>query len=266
MPTKHKHHKRRHTKKSKAPRPATPKAITAASAAEFGVPFWLLWGIAGAESTWGRGGTNLFGLLDAAEGANISDWRSASHQAAKTLRGLHDSYGSWPAAVEHYSGNSYTIGHPKELAGDEGVTPRNSQAVQERVLADIETPLGTIPLPGPNLNFNSPFGPLSPLNALPNIGPSIPGIPGLGTTGGTGGLGGLIQFPEQFLQAAAASTALLSMLTDVNFWIRVGEAIGALILIYMGLHALTGQGPSASGAVETGKKIAATAAEAGAAA
>lgn len=98
-----------------------PKQITERAAAKYGVPFWLLWGIAGAESTWGQGGTNLFGLLDAAEGANISDWTSASNQAAKTLAGLAKQYGSWGAAVQHYSGYSYDISHPRQLAAEKGV-------------------------------------------------------------------------------------------------------------------------------------------------
>jgi hypothetical protein len=60
----------------------------------------------------------------------------------------------------------------------------------------------------------------------------------------------LLSFPAELLQAATASTAFLSMLTDVKFWIRVGEAVAALILIYMGLHALTGQGPTPSSVVQ----------------
>lgn len=99
----------------------SPKQITERAAAKYGVPFWLLWGIAGAESTWGEGGTNLFGLLDAAEGANVSDWNSAANQAAKTLAGLAKQYGSWGQAVQHYSGYSYDISHPRELAAEKGV-------------------------------------------------------------------------------------------------------------------------------------------------
>lgn len=99
---------------------AAHKLATARAAARYHVPFWLLWGTAGAESTWGEGGTNLFGLLAAAEGANISNWESAANQAAKTYAGLIRSYGSIAAAVPHYSGNSYTVAHVKQLAGERG--------------------------------------------------------------------------------------------------------------------------------------------------
>jgi hypothetical protein len=229
-------HKRRHSTRPRS-RHISGKAYTAAAAAEYGVPFWLLWGIAGAESTWGRGGTNLFGLLAAAEGVNTGSWPAASKQAAKTLRGLHDQYGSWSLAVSHYSGNSYTIGHPKELAKQEGVTPSNSTAVQKRIFADIELPLlPDVPFPGPDVH-------------IPSI-PGMPHVPGIPTVPedipGTKGFGDLFSFPGELLQASTAVTALFSMLTDVNFWIRAGTAIGSLILIYLGLHSLTGQGPSVS--------------------
>lgn len=89
--------------------------IVAASAAKYGVPFWIEWGIAGAESTWGKGGSNLFGLLAAAEGANISNWKSASEQSARTMARLHREDGTWEAAMRAYSGGEYGLQHVKEL-------------------------------------------------------------------------------------------------------------------------------------------------------
>jgi len=74
-----------------------------------------MWGIAGAESTWGRGGDNIFGLLDAAGDADTSDWEESSMQAAYTMSGLKKAYGSWGAAMRHYSGFNYGLNHVKEL-------------------------------------------------------------------------------------------------------------------------------------------------------
>lgn len=254
MAVKHKK-QHRHTRPKRAKK-LTPKALTAAAAVEYGVPFWLLWGIAGAESTWGRGGTNLFGLLDAAEGANISDWRSSSRQAAKTLAGLKRQYGTWSAAVEHYSGNSYTISHPKELAGQEGVTPANSNAVAGRQL----TGLGEDLLPGTAGKVAENL--LNPLHLQPFggdgnkpghlDGPQLNPFVDPSEKSGSG----LFAFPEELIQAGSAITAFLSMLTDINFWIRVGLAVGAFILIYMGLHSLTGQGPGVSSGTQLATAVA----------
>lgn len=88
----------------------------------YNVPYWLLWGIAGAESSWGRKGNNLFGLKSAAEGANVSDWKQASNQAAYTLQQLYKQYHNWDQAVKHYSGYAYGVSWPKQLAKEQGLT------------------------------------------------------------------------------------------------------------------------------------------------
>lgn len=227
---------RQHTRARQGTKPHfTPKQYTAAAAAKYHVPFWLLWGIAGAESTWKQNGTNIFGLLDAAEGVNVSSWRAASLQAAKTLRGLKNQYGTWAAAVEHYSGGSYTISHPKQLAAQKGVTTRTTS---KTVLADIKTPLGTIPFPGPTVDFTNPFGPLSPIHPG-DLGGLIPGeIPGV-----SGG-GSLLSFPTEIVESFQQFTRLSELVTSPQFWIRVGEAIAGMILVYMALKSLTGTGVS----------------------
>lgn len=224
----------RHTGAVEAPH--TPKQFTAVAAAKYHVPFWLLWGIAGAESTWGAGGTNLFGLLDAAEGVDVSNWQAASMQSAKTLAGLRKQWGSWGAAVQHYSGNSYTIAHPKELAASKGVTPRNSNTQAETILTDIKTPFGTVPFPGPTLDFTNPLGPLNPIN------PTELGIPDIQNPLGAGSGGSLISWPGEILEAAQSVTGLFTLLQKPEFWIRAGEAIGGAILVYMALKNLTGTG------------------------
>jgi len=79
------------------------------------VSFWIMWGIAGAESGWGSGGSNLFGLLDGAGGVDIGSWKYASLQATKLMRSLHDETGSWEGAMLHYSGYNYGLSHVRYM-------------------------------------------------------------------------------------------------------------------------------------------------------
>lgn len=241
-----KKHQARATKHHHAATPAkSHAAIIAEEARRYHVPAWVLWGVYGIETSFGGNvavssagaeGAFQFEPATAAEyGVDTSNFRSSANGAARYLRDLHKTYGSWNVALEHYSGGGYGVAQVKETAETKNV--------------DLETPLGTVPFPGPNLNFNSPFGPLSPLNHLPDIGPSIPGIPGAGSEhsgDGKGGFGELFEVPGELLQAANATTSFLTMLTSVDFWIRAGLALGAFILIYIGLHSLTGAGPGSA--------------------
>lgn len=240
----------------KEPKHLTPKQSTALSAKEYGVPFWILWGIAGAESTWGQGGDNLFGLLDAAEGVNVSDWRAASKQAAKTLAGLKKQYGGWAQAIEHYSGYSYNIQHPKELAADKGVTPQNSEQVQNGTLenVDFSVPgIGNVPFPDLGNIFGSP-GEFGGEHSYEFGGP---GTGPLGHEAGKPLQGGLEIFPGGIIQAFEDFDAIAKLLVDPQFWLRVGEAVGGIVLLYMALKALTGTDIPGAGTAKSYAKAAA---------
>lgn len=270
-------HKKAVKAKAKLPKALTPKQQTAVSAKKYGIPFWALWGIAGAESTWGEGGTNLFGLLDAAEGANVSNWKEASEQSAKTLAGLKKQYGNLSQAISHYSGYEYNASHPKQLAAESGVTPANENRVVKRELSHVKGE--TIPadfglkdvLPGglglslaEALGYNGPdpggfleetlgkeyqelgkgnlggaAEQVNPLNVLPEAGKS------------------LINFPSQITNAFTDFDAVAKLLTSPEFWIRVGEAIGGILLLYMALKALTGASVPGEGAAKGAAKAAA---------
>lgn len=233
--------KKKHPKHEKPTGPLSPKQQTALSAKKFGVPFWILWGIAGAESTWGTNGTNIFGLLDAAEGANVSNWKSASEQAAKTLKGLKKQYGGWPGAIEHYSGYSYNIKRPKELAKQKGVTPQNSTEVQNGVLKNVgfQIPGTGIEIPGLGEIFGSPgeFGGEHSYE---------PGGPGTGPLGHESlkPLGEASIIPEGITQAFKDFDAVAKLITDPKFWLRVAEALAGMIVLYMALKSITGTGVS----------------------
>jgi NlpC/P60 family len=93
--------------------------IVDSMAARFHVPAWILEGIYGAESSFGTNGEYLFGGIDLPHG-NTPNLALAAREAAKALAGLKATYGSWAAAVEHYSGGEYGLAHVKELAATKG--------------------------------------------------------------------------------------------------------------------------------------------------
>lgn len=219
--------------------PLTPKQMTAAAAAKWHVPYWLLWGVKVAEtgstgtgigqvsSTGAQGPFQFEPETAAAYGVNVNNFQSSADGAAHYLHDLKKEHGTWDAALRAYSGGGYGVAHVKAGAKGAGLTPANSQQKAGAELVDLEAPGGiNIPFPGPNV-------PVTPFQGLGGVG------------------GGILSSPEELLQAADSARNLFEMLTDVHFWIRVGEAIAALILIYMGLHSLTGQGPSPSGAAKT---------------
>lgn len=90
--------------------------------------------------------------------------------------------------------------------------------------------------------------------------PGIPGFPGSGSTGG--GLntaGGGISTPN--LGGLAAVGDFFNRLTQANTWLRVGEVVAGLLLVYIGLNATmrgTAVGNAVEGAKNTAKKTATT--------
>lgn len=210
----------------------------------YGLPGWLGWGTMGAESTYGTNGSYAFGGIDLPNSGGNS-WVIEAQESAKAYAGLKKQYGSLPVAVEHYSGNSYQIGHVEELArggasqGRETGTvqtatdPKTGQTVYVGFFGHL---LESIPGVGPTFKFGHQAGEALGVEPLKPVEESL-----------SDPLGGL----QSIEQAGSAVTAFLSMLTDVKFWIRVGEAIGAFILIYMGLRTLTGIGPSPTSVAST---------------
>lgn len=240
--------KPRHKSPPQGTRHLTPKQMTALAARKYHVPFWLLWGVKvvesgpsgtgiGAVSSAGAQGPFQFLPSTASEyGVNVNSFQSSAYGAAHYLSDLKKSTGSWSSALEHYSGGGYGVSHVEEGARSSGVSKK---VTSKRVLADIKTPLGTIPFPGPELDFTNPLGPLSPVD------PRELGLPGEVQKGGAGkGIESLIQWPKELLDAANATTALLTLLTKPEFWIRVAEGVGGIILLYMALKSLTGTGVS----------------------
>jgi hypothetical protein len=231
--------------------------MTALAAKKWHVPFWLLWGVKVIET--GPTGTGIGQVSSAgAEGpfqfipetaaayhVNVGSFQSSANGAAHYLHDLKKQYGSWNEALAHYSGGGYGLQSVKEGANTGGVKVGSSG---KAVLADIKTPLGTIPTfgIGPEINID-------PLSGLPSV-PSPDEIPGKIGSAITGG-GGLFAFPGEIIESFQQFTKIAELLTSPKFWIRVGEATGGIILLYMALKALTGTSVSDVPGVKTGTKI-----------
>lgn len=93
------------------------RQVVSEAASKAGIPFWTLWGVYGAESTWGRGGSNWFGLVAVPRTGSFAGDAQAS---ASTLARLYKEHGTWEGAIRAYSGSEYGIAHVKQLAGQEG--------------------------------------------------------------------------------------------------------------------------------------------------
>lgn len=225
-------------KKRKPKHHLTPKQITAASAQKYHVPFWILWGVAGAESTWGKGGSNLFGLTAVGEehpNVDTSNWWQASALSAKTLSRLKHEHGTWEAALEHYSGGGYGTSHVKQLSAEQGITPQNSTQQAAAQLKNAGwSPLQLSPL-WRLFHGEAPLPEFPGQEALPELGIPNPSGGSLGEVPGN-----LFSLPGEVTEAFTQFTKLAKLVGSPEFWIRVAEAIGGMILIYLALKQLTG--------------------------
>lgn len=228
------------TKKTRRATRQTPKQTIAAAAKRNGVPVWALMGVKLMETGSGAGANPFQFEPSTAAGMGVKDVNNLSESAdgaARLLRQYHDKYGTWDAAFEAYNGGPGAVGQGFAYNESDVKSKLHEFGYSGKKLVDLETPFGPdIPFPGPDVPF-TPFG-------------GLPGAGG-GLLDGGGSIGGLLDLPDEALQAASSVTALVGMITSIDFWIRVGEAIAALILIYMGLHALTGQGPSPTSVAQT---------------
>ena len=100
-------------------------------------------------------------------------------------------------------------------------------ATYERIFAELKTPLGDIPLPGPDLDFTNPLGPLNPINPLEGV----PGIPGVG---GGGSL-------QDFLALPAFFKGLGELILTPEGWLRIAKLGGGALLLIWGLRVIVKQ-------------------------
>lgn len=237
------------------------KATIAAAAAKYHVPFWILWGVKVSEtgstgtgigevSSTGAQGPFQFEPGTAQEyGVNVSSEKSSAEGAARLLKKLKSQTGSWEGALQGYSGGGYGVAHVKEKAAEGGgVTPSNSAGKARAELASF----------GPE-DLLEPFPGLRP--GAEALGEAIPGLPTPEHVAGEAAKGiASALLPTEFVEAGESVGAFFKLLTEPKFWIRAGEAIGGVILLYIALKSLTGTGvsdiPGASTAEQAGKAVA----------
>jgi hypothetical protein len=174
----------------------------------YGLPGWLGWGTMGAESTYGSNGSFAFGGIDLPNSGN-GEWKIEARESAIAYKRLVEQYGSVAAAVPHYSGNSYTVAHVKSLA--RGGSQQGAEAVDvsfwQHLPEFFTNPGGAL---GQSLGEGLGEG-----KGVPN--PLAPAESAIGAVGG-----------------------LVSFLTDINTWLRLGEVLAGALLIYLALKNLTG--------------------------
>lgn len=221
---------------------ATQKQIVYGAAERHGVPGWLLWGIYGAESTWGTNGTNYFGLIEGSySGRTVRSTTNLAEDAdiaAELLARLKREHGSWAGAVSAYSGGEYSISHPKELSRGGG--QQASQLVDYNPLEFGQGLLEKLPIPGLGFGAGNALeqGGGQFAEGLENTG--IPGIQQLGEIG-------------KFL------SELSKLVFTPEGWLQIGQVTGGIILIGWGVHHLisVSTGVSPTHVVKgTGTKIA----------
>jgi hypothetical protein len=237
---------------------ATKKQVVSAAARKHHVPPWLLWGVFGAESTYGTNGTNYFGLIEpeykmsngnVRRPQNTANLPESADIAAELLWSLKQEHGSWAGAVAQYA--PYDISHPKELS--------HGGRSEGRQFVDLKTPLGTVPTPGPDFDFTNPLGPLSPVNPLEGI-PNIQNPFGAaGADLGSNPLAGVEALARSVNNISAFFVGFGELVLTPDGWVRTGKLVGGSILIFWGLRVVvrvsTGTDP-----VKAGKKVAETAA------
>ena len=95
--------------KDQAGETAAQRGVVYEAAAANGLNADVLWAIYGAESTWGRGGGNWFGLTSV---PRTGSFAGDANAAAATLRHLLAAHGgNYEAALRAYSGGSYGTSH-----------------------------------------------------------------------------------------------------------------------------------------------------------
>lgn len=248
--------------------PLTHAQIIAAAAKKWHVPLWVMYGVWGIETGFGgaskhpttssAGAEGPFQFIPstaAAYNVDVTNFASSANGAAHYLHDLKKQTGSWNGAIEGYGGG-YTASDVKAKAAEKGVTPHNSRQKTQTALGSLPAGTTFVGLKDWLEHPTDPgqlFSPEGPPGAGSHPNSDEPGI-------GPGSGGSIFNFPGEILQASTAVTAILTTLLDIHFWIRVGMAVGAFILLYMGLQSLTGQGPSAGEVarrgVETGAAVA----------
>lgn len=225
----------------KKPNKATEKQIVYAAAKRHGIPGWLLWGIYGAENSWDPTNGVQFGLiettypqLNGGHGRTVKDPNNiieTSDVAAELIASLAKERGGIGQAVLAYSGNEYSISHPRELA--------SSNSSQGKMV-DLFGTLGEI--------FGNPGG-FGGQESYSGAGAGASGLVNkLAEETGGFGLSGLL---TPLTTIAEVFKSVGELLFTPEGWVRLGKLIGGAILFLWGLNTLV-QGSKVAGKTSSG--------------
>lgn len=150
---------------------------------------------------------------------------------------------------------AYTNGSYRAYLGKSGVG-------NGRKLVDLKTPLFDVPLPGPDLDFTNPLGPLSPLD------PRDLGLPGELQKGGPDipmpyGTGTLPELISSVTQIGAFFRGFGELVLTPEGWLRLAKLLGGIFLLIKGLSLIIRESTGVDVA-KSAKKTATKAAEAAA--
>jgi hypothetical protein len=196
--------------------PSTAQAAAAIAAAsiKYGVPVEYLVGIYGHESAFGTayksGGTTygFFGLTSSGLWNPSDSFAQDADIAAQTLSSLYKSSHSWDSALKSYSGGSYGQASAVSMATS-STGKQYLTAIGQWLIQNGKTAPGT----------SGPGGVAGALNS------------------GAGAVGSA----ANAVAGAVTSTATIAdLLTSGSFWLRVLEGVGGVVLLVLGLRALSG--------------------------
>lgn len=201
----------RHGRAGGTPQPDTTGSIMNNTARRYGIPAWLLWGIFGAESSYGKS-DNWFGLVSVprstygvdAQGHHYDSGGAATFsgdadQAAATIkRLLSDNHGNIEKALQAYSGNGYA-----------GVAAQHGLGSATAYIAQLAHHAPT------NVNV--------PESLVQKVAANIPDP------------------PDPLTRIAKALEQVTDLVTSLEFWTRLGEGLLGALLLLMGLRSLTGE-------------------------
>lgn len=218
---------------------ATERTIVNRAAAQYHVRADVLWGIYGAESSWGKAKSS-FGLTGDYPGVGTSgDFTTDAFRSAQILRNLLDSNNqSYEKALRKYSGGGYGMQHIQDLMGG-GTSAAGKMAPFGRTRPgganDPAAGGGGASTDGAGVNAEfasyvglfGGLGPLDPTNLLPGF--NIPGIPNPLDLfqGGADAISGTVDFLKW-----------ISWIFNPKNILRAVEFVTGLIIMAFGLHSM----------------------------
>lgn len=197
----------------KTPQPDTTGSIMNNTARRYGIPAWMLWGVFGAESSFGKKSDNWFGLTSvprSSYGVDAQGHRYDSggkptfsgdaDQAAATLqRLLKANHGNTEQALQAYSGNGY------------------ANVAKQHNLGSATAYIMQLAHQAPT-HVNVPESTIQKIAAGP-VGDAVAAA----------------------TSPFAALGRIADLITSTEFWVRLGEGLLGVLLLLMGLRSLTGE-------------------------